>query len=513
MVWYKVLAESGKIFAPLDANIPNFLNGVPREAFGSEFNVIPWLYVLFKPFTAYVINEIIMRIVAFWGMYMLLRNHVLREDENKMLTSGVALAFSFLPFLPTSGLSFAGQPLVLNTFLNIRIRKDTKKDWIVLCLVPFYSSLVLTFSFFLAAMTLWWFMDWIRSKRFDGRFLLAIVFMGVIYLIVEYRLVYGLLFDTGIQYHRQEFYRGVQNIWGSISLAMEDFFKAHTHDRSLHGYFIFFAIGLALWKSKFNGSKSKWLARLLALNVVLSLWYGFWHWQGLRLLKDQVELLNTFNFSRFHLLSLISWYIAFALALAVLARHKLRYLVVLILILQIGYITYEGNPEVRHHHSLSYREFYSEQLFQSIQDYIGRDPKEYRVISLGMYPSIPQYNGFYTLDGYITLYPLKHKHEFREVIAAELKKNKELRHYYDRWGSRCYVYSDELNRKHRLNFTKDKDKEIDSLELNTDKLKQLGGEYILSAVKINNSDENNLKLLKIFEDKESPWKIYLYKVT
>ena len=61
--------------------------------------------------------------VAFFGMYLLLQRHVIQGERYEFIASGVALAFSFLPFLPTSGLSFAGMPLVLYAFLNIRPKR------------------------------------------------------------------------------------------------------------------------------------------------------------------------------------------------------------------------------------------------------------------------------------------------------------------------------------------------------------------------------------------------------
>lgn len=514
VVWYKILAESGQIFAPMDAEIPNMLNGLPRDTFGSEFNLILWLYVLFEPFTAYAINEMLMHFIAFFGMYLLLRKHVIKAEEDKLIATGVAITFSFLPFLPTSGLSFAGQPLVLYAFLNIRAHMGRKRDWLILFLVPFYSSLVLTFSFFLTAVGILWFIDWMHTKQFNGKFLAAIVFMGCMYLLVEYRLVYGMFIDSGFTPHRAEFVLGHQDVWGSIKLGIENFLTAHTHDISLHEYFVLFAIGLALVVSRLKNKKAKWLAFLVVLSLALSMWYGFWYWEGMRVLKDRSELLNTYNFSRFHFLSPLIWYIAFALALSLIAaRFKwMRYLAVLLLVLQVGYVTFAGNPEIKYerYDELSYREFYSEDLFSEIRDYIGRDPQDYRVVSIGMHPALPQYSGFYTVDGYMTVYPLEYKHKFREIIAPELEKNKTLRNYYDTWGSRCYVFVDELGKNYA--FTKDKEKEIDNLELNTEALKELGGEYVLSAVKINNSDENNLKLLKTFENEKSPWKIYLYHV-
>lgn len=41
----------------------------------------------------------------------------------------------------------------------------------------------------------------------------------------------------------------------------------------------------------------------------------------------------------------------------------------------------------------------------------------------------------------------------------------------------------------------------------------MGGEYIFSAVEIKNYFENGLQLERVFEDKRSVWRIYLYKIS
>jgi len=41
----------------------------------------------------------------------------------------------------------------------------------------------------------------------------------------------------------------------------------------------------------------------------------------------------------------------------------------------------------------------------------------------------------------------------------------------------------------------------------------MGGEYILSAVEIDNAEDNDLDLLGIFERDDSPWRIFLYQVS
>ena len=52
---------------------------------------------------------------------------------------------------------------------------------------------------------------------------------------------------------------------------------------------------------------------------------------------------------------------------------------------------------------------------------------------------------------------------------------------------------------------------INNLEFNTAAFKALGGNYIFSAVKINNFKQNKLELLKVFENEASAWKIFLYR--
>ena len=97
-------------------------------------------------------------------------------------------------------LSTLGMPLALWAFLNIREGKHTWKEWLTLLLLPFYSSFVLGFFFFLVTMGLLWLRDWFVKKKINGVFFSSIAFMTSIYLLIEYRLVYSLRF---FQNHRQ----------------------------------------------------------------------------------------------------------------------------------------------------------------------------------------------------------------------------------------------------------------------------------------------------------------------
>ena len=221
--------------------------------------------------------------------------------------------------------------------------------------------------------------------------------------------------------------------------------------------------------------------------------------------------MNTFNFARFHFLRPLVIYASFALALKVMWQfhHWWKPIVTLCLIAQLVVLV-PFNEEIAHHQKPSVKEFYDVELFSEIKEHIGLPQEEYRVASIGLHPAIAQYNGFYTLDSYNNFYPLTYKYQFRKIIEKELAKNKKIRTYFDEWGGRCYLFTDELG-KHYM-FKKSSKKKLKTIQLQTDVFKEMGGRYIFSAVPIINEDENKLVLEKEFTTKKSVWKIYLYRV-
>ncbi|MEC2758104.1 DUF6044 family protein [Bacillus cereus] len=177
--------------------------------------------------------------------------------------------------------------------------------------------------------------------------------------------------------------------------------------------------------------------------------------------------------------------------------------------ISIWSFVYYSNEEIVYQNKPSVKEFFAEKQFKEIKEYIGLSVEQYRIANIGLHPAIAQYNGFYTLDTYNNFYPLSYKYEFRKIIEKELAKNKTIRTYFDEWGGRCYIFTDELG-KHYM-FKKNSKKHLKNVELNIDHFKKMGGRYIFSAVPIENAVKNNLSIEKIFISKTSAWKIYLYK--
>lgn len=206
LAWYKVLDESGELFGDLGATIPQVINGeLPRNTYGTEFSGIVWLHALFPTMTAYALSQLITRLFAFIGMYLLLKRYVVKEEDAVLIRVGVALAFSFTPFWPSGMLSTLGHPLALWAFLNIRAKDYRIRNWLTLGLLPLYASIVLGFFFFLVAISFVWLYDLISKRKWNLPFLGSIAFMYAMFLAVEYRLVMSML-TTHEPMHRVEFF-------------------------------------------------------------------------------------------------------------------------------------------------------------------------------------------------------------------------------------------------------------------------------------------------------------------
>jgi len=512
IAWYKVLVDSGEILGKTDARIPQIINGeLQRNAFGTEFSLIVWLYALFPTMLAYGLSQAITRFVAFFGMYILLKKHFISDNSWAIIRVGVSLAFAMTPFWPSGMLSTLGMPLALWAFLNIRNGNYSWKNYLVLALLPLYASIVLGFFFFLSAMGIFWLSDVLRGKGWNWPFLLSIAFMTFIFMLVEYRLVYSFLFDHEPN-SRDEYFHARLSFWHAVRLTFKNYFLGHNHVLTIHTLVIQPVIFLAFF---FVWFRKKWRKEriylfLFGLNFILSAWYAFWFYKGWLPLTERFHFLDTFNFARYHFLRPVVLYVLFSIGLRILWEQGIRWRkgVIWLTAAQVAFLIF-ANEEITHKNKPSVAEFYAVEQFAEINEYIGRDQEDYRVVSIGLHPAIAQYNGFYTLDTYNNFYPLTYKYEFRKIIEKELDKNKTIRTYFDEWGGRCYIFSAELG-KHYM-FKKTTKKRIKNLELNIDQLKKMGGRYIFSSVPIDNALENGLSLEKVFHSDESAWKIHLYK--
>jgi hypothetical protein len=155
--------------------------------------------------------------------------------------------------------------------------------------------------------------------------------------------------------------------------------------------------------------------------------------------------------------------------------------------------------------TINFREFFSEDLFQEIQEDIHY--KNEGVAAYGYHPSVLLYNGFNTLDGYLTVHSMESQLQFREIIAPTLEQVESWKDYYDGWGGRMYLYGELY-----YGPTRNKETEPTPLYIDVEAFKRHGGTYILSRAEIANSKELGITLVKDYDRENSLYHIYLYKV-
>ena len=510
-VWHKTLVESGLAFAPNGSAVSSFMDGAPRSSFPSELNFTVLWFWLFGPLGAYVFERGLFAVTGFFGMYHLLRSHVTVGHESRVIQVGVALCYGLLPFWPFGGLSVAGLPFLAYAFLNLRAGRTNAINWLIIAAYPFYSSLVTTGVFFIAAAVALAGWDAIKARAFSKPFVLGILLLCLLFVVSHYRLFVTFLWHPSHVSHRVEFITDPQGLSASFRAFVDIFVFGQRHAHSLHTYVILPTLVLSMIVARKAGKFPRKFWLLLLFVLLTSLFCGFLDWSALTKIREAIFSRIPIQLQRFHWLHPACWCVLFAIGLNVLmTRCKAGFPLVVLLIATQCAIAVSHHEILRNRAvGIPYRAFFAQKLFADVKSHIGKPVTDYRVVSLGIHPSIAQFNGFYTLDGYLADYPLEYKHRFRKIIAAELASNEKNRAYFDNWGSRAYILPREnigyLNKKGNTVVLK-------RLDLDVAAFKAMGGEYILSSVRIDPIGNPQYELVRQFAHRDSAWDIYLYKV-
>jgi len=565
IVWFKILAESGMIFASNDAIIPNMMNGLPRFSYGSEFDVILWFYYFLEPITAYTLNIIIMHTVAFFSMFVFVNRYLVSSTLRfrEVIVYSLPLMFALLPFWPSGGLTIPALPLVTFVLLNIYYKRDRWYDWIVLILLPFYSSFVLLYIFYIGFVGLIFISVTLYKKKINWRFVGALGLFTLMYLLVSYRLVEATFFNNGFVSHRTEF-----NVFFTESFldATRRFylFFLNGHETHLHNIqmpfllpTIIFSGVLLLFRRRLTSKESLVVMGILLFSLWTGIWedmlgslygipilitlsvsymvvakrleslmlamlgyifvsaiYGYTFYEGFSWIVDLFPIFKSLSLARASFIQPLILFVMLGLALQIIFR-KLHFQVmfmVVLLSLQL-YVAYYSNW-----HRVdpvqgfaSFEDYYATKQFDALKEDLKDDGiKNLRFISFGMEPAVALYNGLHTVDGYSTNYPLEYKHKFNrinEVNSNDIFSIKEERPS-QKWGSKLYIMSinsalAEYQKGLSVNF----------LGFDDFVLKELGTDYLLSSYWLNYPEKHSLTFVQQYQGSSAGgWDLYLYRV-
>lgn len=536
--YYSFLAKNNLLF-DYSKSIDQIMNGLPRSSFPSGLNVTMLFFLIFNPAWAYILNFILTSFIALFGMYFLMRKVLKQTTEqstfvHEWIAVIGAICFTALPHYTIMGIGIMGLPLLLVCLLRISANEENMLDYLFFIFFPFYSHLVLNGFFILGYFFLYLITNLLLYKKINKKIVFAAALFFISSVMVDYHLIVQNLATTSFVSHRLEYDKFHTFTFAKV---MNDFLLkflcGHFHYASKPA-FIFFLFVVALALGKFISQQHRKI-RILSFRIIIFLIMiffiaSFLKWQGWKFLEDYSSFFATFNFDRMVWISPMLWTLLLGLVLFLLAqpiagKSKLaaKFFMLLIFLIQFflaitksSYL--DSNPEwifnvkkvlgLKVKNEISIQSYLAEETFEQIKNFISEPAVSFRTLCIGIDPAVLNYHGFYTLDGYITNYPLAYKKKFREIIAPELIKNKSNLNYFDHWGNRAYVFIASYNRTYRPRFNSAPLK----VDLNMTALKNLGGKYIFSAVKLENELALNIKLEKLFQNDGDAWKVYLYKV-
>ncbi|MCR5671141.1 MAG: DUF6044 family protein [Butyrivibrio sp.] len=535
-----------------------FLGGVSRDVLPGEFYLTTILYMLFPPFVAYVIAYVIKVLIAVYSCKLLFLDVAKdsgrgadgaafgRHVENLATLAG--LLYGVLNLFPAFGIAFASVPLIVFLLRRLYLLgkdsgrgsidfKTGRRSLVMLFAAVFLYPVVSYFSYFgffilgyLFVAVIWL---WIRDKKLSLNLVIALILLALGYVVFEYRLFGMMLFSDTVTI-RDTMVQTYYPASGILSEIFDVFVNGMMHVEDVHKFFVMpvcLLYFLILNVNYIRKGRAKEIfhdiynlcALILVFNAVV---YGLYFSKGMNSFVELVlPPLKGFQFNRTIFFSPFVWcamlfivgcriltalpygaYILTLVAIAVVLMSPTRYND----LYRTALLTAKSEVFGNEVDDLNYGEFYSTALFDKIKEDIGYTGGEWAV-AYGMHPAVLEYNGIYTLDGYLGFYPEEYKQKFRKIIAPALSRKENSRIYYDEWGARCYLYSGTddsivMPTKSMYGVT-DTDIYID-----TAALKALGGKYLFSRIELSNAGEVGLELIGTYDGCGSPYVIYVYEV-
>lgn len=541
--FYKLNA---KYFTQINGTIPEVMNGLEVGSVNVFSPIQTLVYMVLDEYWAFVFNDFWVRVIGFLGIYLLLDK--ILDGQNKFISFFSGIVLAYLPVFSIYGTSMFGQAMLAYALWNLIENKRKISSYAYIVFFGISSSLILTGFYILAIILLLAIVLNIKKGLKQALpVYLSFLIITALYFLTHFKMIYNLVFQNFVSMR-------IERVTGSRTFVdfLVLFFGGHMHAISVQVYaflalmpvvVIFF---IKLKTKTLNPTDKKYLNiiwLLLGYNLLAALINSFYYSKAGIWLSSRLGFLEGFQYRRVFFSYPVTWNLIFGLSLFLLyqwgvfdfvknLKTKLTKPVLRAISLCLAFLfafgvttIYESvSKEFRYVYLqnvqrlfyrqaikdgyISYNQLVDQELFDLIKKHINQSEQDYRVVSVGIYPVVASMNGFYTLDGYFQLYSLRYKHEFRQIIAGELEKSPELKAYFDQWGNKCYVFSAELGRYYE--YSKNANISI-NLDINTAKLKEMGGEYIFSAVEIKNYQQLNLSFEGVFTTPQSYFKVYLYQ--
>ena len=566
--YWVVRSFQNNFFLDFNYIIPNFLESYKLNYLHiGDLSLAQNFFLIFDPPTAFVVNSILLRLIKFLGMYLLLTDYIIdRSYISKWYASITAFCFSVINFNIVTLGTVSCLPLFLWGILNFYNNKQIFFSSIAILIYPFLSPLVYGGPAACLFILIFHMIKCFYLKQNTPKFWILIFSFFVIYILVESRSIYSVLFDSDYISHRSQKWETLESFnFNNFFFDLTGIFfrSSHSHHASHHYPIITFTVFLSIFmilisRKKFLENikiKRFLIEKKIYLLIIFLLIFLSSLISSLDLqLKIAYNLFKIpLDLTRLDIFIPVCWYSLFCFSLFVIAKtyKKIGVLFInpLIIIIFCIFSTaqFPGikenikkklnidnhvglryafvnkyassildfkipksltglyspiNPEIPEPlHSLARKKLYRYSGVYKLKDYyefenfskikkdlqskLNLNLNNFKTLSFFISPSIAQYHGFHTLDGFFTDYPLEYWFKFNKLFTTEFKKsNIKINEETPRNGLFAFIspYSFE-------------NKKIKKLSFDTCLFYKMNGKVIFSFFEIENHKEIGLDFL------------------
>lgn len=507
-VIFKSLPVEENVFFNLstDAMVKGYIGDIPRCSYpSSPFSIISWLFFLFPASWAMLMVAVIGRCIAFFGMYYLIKYKSeisFPSPFNTICFFCLAFGFAFLPVLTIHGWTIQGLPFLLICLYKLKESPKSIGYFIGVLLYGLSGSFVLGGFAVLGLVFCFSAYSVFVKANFSRTFIMAFCLLALGLVLSDIQLFVQFLFDQDFQSHRS-FWQPKSN-W-TLKVVLYDLYAmlcfGHYHSPSMQ-----LPLLMALMAFCFLGWRKLKLSNefylILTLILFIALFHGIYKSEIFAPVKRSIKIFSSFQFDRFYFLNSVLWILLFvSFCKQNIYGDKRKSLLGLMASLFFAVYSFSGNEEVLSNIKGSavsqdvecWNNFY----FTGIQDEIDEffpDKKNFKVIHLGVDPSVGCMLGFRTVDGYHTNYPNQLKDNFKALIKLDSLPESKQKNSILNWGSKLkYVPSED-----------------DLFDLDWGLARKMKILYVVSNKKI--KDQEHLYFAHFFYDAIYDQSLYFYRI-
>lgn len=514
------------LLSPLVTNIPELFGGTYRASIQAHSLIQIILYKFIPGSTFLHINQLLIQIVGFSGMFLLLNKIFNAEKSYKLyINTGISFLFAITPLI-MHGMSLSSIPLFFWACIKIKEEEENIKILLpVLSIIIFLglgtSLIYCGFSFVLILLLLCIYYAIKKEKCISINYLICAFIIALCYIISN---IYTILSFSEIS-HRVEMIIYAGNFTQTILQQLLD--APNDIESPVFPYIPLGLLCITVLVGMQNKTKEYKAAlyTFISIIIIAIICTSYTSLEIIVNARNHLGALRNLQLNRIGYYIAPLYYFMFASCLLFLANRikknklccifaSIIFIFQFIIIKNSSYNYFKTNIKVLQNKPViekTYAQFFQTELMQNVKKYINKPQESYHVVSLGINPGVPLFNGFYCLDGYSTNYRLSYKKQWKKIIHNEIIQENFFNKLFNEWGSRVYILSHEVPnyRPQELNETATY---INNLDINYQVLKSLGANYLFSRYKIKNLNPA-LKFEKVFYSKNNKYfRLYLYSI-